>query len=220
MITRGGARNRIADDGFSYDGRHERRDDPPPVVVGTDFGFSRNSSACAAASPRGRMIVLLGWREWRPGLRPLRPSSVFAGVADFAADHGAERVWADGHYREAAREVFDARAIVLLSAPAVPAVAYLEVQRLLQEDRIRGLDCEGEIIGPRPEPPVGLLRSQLESVRAIREQGGHTRIEIPTTRDGRHGDIAAAAVLAIWAASTIPAGGAYVAPIGGSLVRA
>lgn len=210
----------VADDGWYPGARPPAREDSAPAaIVGSDLGFSRNSSACAAARPVGQCVELVAWREWRPQGAPLRPSEVFRGIVAFSRQHGATRVIGDGHYREGAREVYDPAGIVFVGAPTVPAVAFLAVQRLLREGRVRGLDCPGEVIGARrPDEAIGLLRRQLESVREVRADGGHTRIEIPTTKDGRHGDVASAAVLALWGASRSLAAG-YRPPIGASLSR-
>lgn len=222
MIARG-ARDSAgvaADDGWRADDRGSPLDVATAAEVGTDLGFTRNSSACAAARMGDdRIVHLLGWVEWRPRAgAALVPSHVFAGVVAFAAQHRAARAWGDGHARESAREVYGPAGLAFAPAPVVPADVYLEVRRLLQEGRVRGLDAPGVIHGAlRPDEHRGLLRRQLEAARVEYLAGGYRRIAIPETRDGRHGDVMAACVLAIWAASR---GRVYARALGGRLARA
>jgi hypothetical protein len=205
------------DDGWREDGRHVAPSDPLAFCA-ADFGFTRNSSAAAIAVPVGDLVHLVTWIEWRPGGAPLVPSAVYRGVADLALAHGCAGVCADGHTKENAREVFAPAGLAFFDAPTVPAVAVLEVRRLLQESRIRGIACDGEIVGAlRPDEHVGLLRRQLEAVKIEHVNGGHVRVTMPQTKDGRHGDVAAACILALYRASRAKP---YARPIGATLARA
>lgn len=220
MLTDRGRARVIADDGFDpRTGLNARPEEP--AACAADFGFTRNSSAAAVArpDPDGRVIRLLAWLEWRPrrGL-PLVPSEVFAGTRDLAIAHGCHAVCADGHAKESAKEVLSPAGLAFVDAPGLPSVAVLEVRRLLQENRIAGLDCDGVIIGQhKPDEHVGLLLRQLEAVKIEHGSGGHVRVLMPVTRDGRHGDVASAVLLALWRASRIKP---YTRPIGSPLVRA
>lgn len=221
MISRGqrDPASVAADDGWRPDDRGNPLDVAALAEVGTDLGFTRNSSACAASRMgEDRIVTLLGWEEWRPRAGvALVPSHVFAGVVDFAAQHRAARAWGDGHARESAKEVYGPAGLAFADAPSVPADAYLEVRRLLQEDRVRGLDVPGVIHGAlRPDEHVGLLRRQLEAARVEYLAGGYKRVVVPQTRDGRHGDVMSACVLSLWAASR---GRAYTRALGGRLAR-
>lgn len=199
--------------------RRETQAAAPLVCVAADFGFRRNSSAAAAAVREGNMVRLVAWIEWKPGIDPLVPSSVFRGVARLCAAVGCDHVIADGHARDSALEVFRPAGLRFVSAPASPAAVHLEVQRLLRERRVRGLGAPGVIVGEhRPGDADDLLVRQLEDIRGTWIDGGAMRIEIPTTPDGRHGDVAVAATTSLWGASRLT-GAERGAPIGAALDR-
>jgi hypothetical protein len=185
-------------------------------TAAADWAFRRNASAFALASLRSdgsvdlrgklRTIATLeACREWRPAPNePLKPSVVFADARRDAMAFGAQRVIADTHYAESAREGL--YGLALIDAPTRPSDVYLEVQRMMLED------CVTLAANER-------LEAQFAEVKAHREPGGHTRIELPTLPDGTHCDMVSAAVLALWHANTLK-GSTGKAIIGARLNRA
>lgn len=157
------------------------------VGAGGDLGFARNSSALVVAvQGHGGRIGLSLVREWRPTAgTPLRPSEVCGEVARLIREGGAGSLVADRHYQETIRESLSAAGL-LLEEPPPPDEAWALVRELLRTGR---LDL----------PAEPLLLSQLKAVRGRLASGGTVRIELASTPDGRHGDLAAAAALAIWA---------------------
>lgn len=157
------------------------------VGAGGDLGFARNSSALVVArqGPDGRISLPLV-QEWRPQPgAPLRPSEVCGQVAELLRGVGARSLVADRHYQETIRETLTA-ARLFLEEPPAPDEAWALVRDTLRSGRL-----------VLPEHP--LLLAQLKAVRGKLAPGGTVRIELPATPDGRHGDLAAAAALAIWA---------------------
>lgn len=157
------------------------------VGAGGDLGFARNSSALVVACQKpGGTIHLTPVEERRPTPgTPLRPSAVCAEFAQLLRLAGARSLVADRHYQETIREALSA-ADLLLEEPPSPDEAWALVRELLRS---------GRLVLPRHP----LLLAQLKAVRGRLAPGGAVRIELPATPDGRHGDLAAAAALAIWA---------------------
>ena len=157
------------------------------VGAGGDLGFARNSSALVVAcqKPGGAIhLTLVEERRPTPGT-PLRPSAVCAEFAQLLRLAGARSLVADRHYQETIREALSA-ADLLLEEPPSPDEAWALVRELLRSRRL-----------VLPRHP--LLLAQLKAVRGRLASGGAVRIDLPATPDGRHGDLAAAAALAIWA---------------------
>ena len=157
------------------------------VGAGGDLGFARNSSAfvLAVERPDGRIhLAQVEERRPSPG-QPLRPSQVCAEFAGLLRATGARSLVADRHYQETIREALS-EAGLLLEEPPPPDEAWALVREVLRS---------GRLVLPRHP----LLLAQLKSARGRLAPGGAVRIELPATPDGRHGDLAAAAALAIWA---------------------
>ena len=157
------------------------------VGAGGDLGFARNSSGLVVAvqKPSGK-IGLSYVREWRPVQgAPLRPSEVCGEVARYLQAAGARSLVADRHYQETIREALSESGL-LLEEPPPPDEAWALVRELVRSGRLE-------------LPDHALLLAQLKAVRGRLASGGTVRIELPATPDGRHGDLAAAAALAIWA---------------------
>lgn len=161
------------------------------VAVGGDLGFSRNSSALVVAvrSPSTGRIRLSLLVEERPEGGKLRPSVVCGRFAGLVGAAGARELVADRHYAETAREALDDSGLLLADPPA-PDDAWAVVLQALRE---------GLLDLPGGTPEAKLLAKQLASVQARKAAKGRVVIVLPETKDGRHGDLAAAAALAIWA---------------------
>lgn len=167
------------------------------VGAGGDLGFVRNSSALVVAvcSPATRRVRLSVVEERRPqGGEPLRPSEVCGTFAEILAAHGARSLVADRHYAETAREALS-KASLLLEEPPPPDEAWTLVRDLVRD---------GLLDLPSDTPAAQLLAAQLAATKCRRAPKGRVVILLPETKDGRHGDLAAAAVLAIWAALRRP----------------
>lgn len=157
------------------------------VGAGGDLGFARNSSALVVArqGPDGLIdLPLVEERRPAPGV-PLRPSEVCGEFAGLLRGAGARSLVADRHYQETIREALSGVGL-LLEEPPAPDEAWALVREMLRSGRLR-----------LPQHP--LLMAQLKAVRGKLGSGGTVRIELASTPDGRHGDLAAAAALAIWA---------------------
>lgn len=165
----------------------------PPVApgddlgAGGDLGFARNSSALVVARVRGGVVDLVVVEERRPTqAAPLRPSMVCREFAGLLSGLGLDGMVADRHYAETAREALDETGLYL-AAPPDPDEPWSLVRQLLRDGRLR-----------LPQHP--LLLAQLKGARGQLRSGGGVQVQLRKTPDGRHGDLAAAAVLAIWAA--------------------
>lgn len=165
---------------------------PAPVApgdalgAGGDLGFSRNSSALVVARTRGGLVDLVAVEERRPAQdAPLRPSVVCREFASILRGLGLAGMVADRHYQETAREALDETGLYLAEPPD-PDEPWSLVRQLLREGRLR-----------LPQHP--LLLAQLKSAKGKLRSGGGVAVELAKTPDGRHGDLAAAAVLAVWA---------------------
>ena len=178
-------------------------DAPPAAVVpgdelgaGGDLGFARNSSALVVARSRGGVVDLVVVEERRPTKdAPLRPSVVCREFARMLSGLGLGGMVADRHYAETAREALDETGLYL-SEPPDPDEPWSLARQLLRDGRLR-----------LPQHP--LLLAQLKGARGKLRSGGGVQVQLQKTPDGRHGDVAAAAVLAIWAAVRRP----HVVPV-------
>lgn len=167
------------------------------IGAGGDLGFARNSSALVVSvhNPSTGRVRVTRVEERRPTLgNPLRPSVVCGEFAGLLLADGAEGMTADGHYQETAREALDASGLLLFAAPE-PDAPWALVRAL-----VRGglLDLPGET------PEQKLLLAQLGQVKSRKAAKGRVTIVLPESRDGRHGDLAAAMALAVWAAVNTP----------------
>lgn len=174
------------------------------VGAGGDLGFVKNSSCEVVSADDGRQVRVCVVKEWRPGVggRRLRPSKVCGEIAADLRRLGARSIVADGHYRETLREHLepepeegaedggDEFSSLILESPPGAEEAFALVRLLLSEGRLRlpgGTEAEQ------------LLVKQFEGVKRRRVAKGKVQLILPQSRDGRHGDLAAAAALAIWA---------------------
>lgn len=168
--------------------------DVPPgwrVGCGVDLGLARDAAAQAFAAGNGKRCSILHARELRPQKgAPLKLSEV---VAAFAlapkGTYNVSRWCADAYAREPAREYTSSYGITIVPAPVEQAA------RAETWLRAKKLAAEGSLALPPPPCP---LIAQLRTVIAKPTAGGIVQITIPRRRDvGRHGDLAAAAILAI-----------------------
>jgi phage terminase large subunit-like protein len=184
-------------DALAIDQSTETDPEPAPhsiASVGADFGFRSDSSALVAAFreplPAQRIVIpMRGVIERTPEKRtPLKPSVVVREFAAHIKGYGADRIIADGHYRQAIAEHLEAEDLSLVSAPEGAngkAETYQAVRALFREGRLR-------------IPAHERLVRQLREVTARPTAGGGISIVSPRWRTGGHGDLVAALVLAVW----------------------
>lgn len=160
--------------------------------VGADFGFRSDSSALVVTQRVGDIIYVDAIEERRPERgKPLLPSQVVADFAAIGKRYGSSELMSDGHYRMSIQEHLDARGLTLLSAPEGAlgkAKTYVEARTLLAQGRVR-------------LPQHERLLRQLREVVATPTSGGGVSIQSPRWRQGGHGDLVSALVLALWRAS-------------------
>lgn len=163
--------------------------------AGADWAFVRDSSALAIVDelePAGdaQPLPLLSCsilREWRNDRGPRDPHVVVAEVARLLVARGLDSVCSDSYYRETVWRVLADRDVGLVAAPTSQdeiAQSYLYLRRLLHADRLR-----------LPKHPR--LRRQLVDVTAKATANAGLAIELKR-RDGAHGDLVSALVLACW----------------------
>ena len=156
------------------------------VTAGADFGFSRNSSALVVVHRAERRVTVADIVEIRPASgKPLKPSATVAEFAVTCRRHGLDYVMADAHYRESIREHLSDHDLAFVAAPMQPAIAYQRMRQMLNEGLVK-------------LPRHRLLLEQLREVRGRKQPGGGTQMILPKSPDGRHGDLAAACVLALY----------------------
>lgn len=176
------------------------------VGMGGDLAFDRNSSSLVGAVDDGKKIRLALVVERKPrGGVSLRPSKVCAEFAQLVRLFGADGLTADRHYQATLREHLegddddqaegddsddDEETGLRLDAPPSPEEAWVLFKTLL---------AEGRLSLPRGTPEEQLLFTQLEGTKFRRLPKKRVAIVLPEGRDGRHGDLAASAVLAVWA---------------------
>lgn len=164
------------------------------VGAGGDLGFVRNSSALVVAvhDPLGGRVRVCRTEERRPTPgAPLRPSAVCADFAGVLVEGQAPGMVADRHYAESAREELDKVRLLLLDPPADQEEPWVLIRQLVRDAL---LDL------PDATETDRLLVQQLGAIQVRRAPRGRILVVLPQTKDGRHGDVAAAAVLALWAA--------------------
>jgi hypothetical protein len=163
------------------------------IGAGGDLGFARNSSALVVVvrDPKTGRIRVTRIEERRPQMgKPLKPSEVCGEFAQLLRADGCEVMTADRHYAETAREALDASGL-LLGSPPDPDEAWTLVRDLVRS---------GLLDLSEATPEGKLLIKQLLAAKARRVAKGRVAIVLEATKDGRHGDLAAAFVLACWAA--------------------
>lgn len=164
------------------------------VGAGGDLGFVRNSSAVVVAihDPLGGRVRVCRAEEQRPTPgAPLKPSQVCSDFAGVLVEEQAEGMTADQHYAESAREELDKARLVLLDPPSNQEDPWVLIRQLVRDAL---LDL------PDATETDKLLVAQLGAIQVRRAPRGRILVVLPQTKDGRHGDVAAAAVLAIWTA--------------------
>lgn len=164
--------------------------------AGADFAFTSDASAIVIVEAYEGRFRVVAADEMRPAKgKPLRPSDVVARFAAVAREYGVRDVWTDAHYVEAVREYLEESRLELVLGPGGQegkARTYIETRRLLNE-------------GLLSLPADHRLTRQLREVIGRPMQGGGLQITSPRKAGGGHGDIASAAVLALWAAATAEA---------------
>ena len=173
---------------------------------GVDLGLVNDSAAAVFVGKQHDVLTVISVIEIRPERgSPLKLSEVITTFAAETERYRLDRWCADSYAREPAREYTNRRGITIVSAPveqSARAATWLAAKKAVMERRLR--------LPPAPCP----LLAQLKTVIAKPTQGGVISILIPRRRDvGRHGDVAAAAILAIhecnsprtgWAMGTSP----------------
>jgi hypothetical protein len=173
-----------------------------PHSAGSDWGFTKNSSALAIARPlranvNGRDVVkaaLAYHEEKRPekGVS-LKPSEVVRDFAQKCRRYRARKIQGDYHSRETTQEelgklreedrTFDIVYEPVSQQPDEIGERFAEMRRRMQEGLV-----------DLPDDPV--LRKQLEDTRSRVLPGGRIGIVVPK-HGARHGDVMQAAILAI-----------------------
>lgn len=155
------------------------------VASGCDLGFAANSTTLAVTHHRDGNIVLAEVLELRPAPdAPLKPREVFTAIAERLKAHGARTLMADGHYREAIVEACAEARVGFLDAPRDPAEAFVRARTLMRDGKVK-------------LPNHERLIRQLREVVARKLMGGRVQAVLPKWRDGSHGDLVSAFVLAV-----------------------
>lgn len=161
-----------------------------PAVAAADFGFRSDSSALAIVRIERPRFVVAELLELRPERgKPLQPSVVVQTFAEVCRRHRVRTLATDAHYIEAIREFAAAGGLGLYEAPS-GATGKLETHT-----RARSLLHEGRVQLPNHRR----LLAQLRDIHSRPLPGGSLSIWSPR-RQGSHGDLASALVLALWAA--------------------
>ncbi|HZO13596.1 MAG TPA: hypothetical protein VFB62_10060, partial [Polyangiaceae bacterium] len=185
---------------------------PPPrvganvaVIAAIDPAFQENSFAG----------VILHWHRdtgtiWTAELfelepekgRPLVPKHAVGCFAAVAKRHGATAVWTDIHYIESVREHCEANDLEVLTPPGgSKELVHTRARDALLEKKAVYSDRHVD------------LANQLRDVLSKPKPGGGYKIWTPK-RKGKHGDIASAWTLGVWAATQKPIVGPLSAYLG------
>jgi len=153
-----------------------------------DLAFRSDSSVICIVQYDGHKFNMVHLDEIVPkeGV-PLKPSEVLALFADTARTFGCRYVLTDGHYREAAREAFQAAGISVLPVPEGASGKldmFLRAKSMLDEGRVTIVDNKR-------------FRHQARMVRAVPTSGGSLTIKIPRRTGMGHGDLISAWVPAV-----------------------
>lgn len=158
--------------------------------AGGDLGFTSNSSAFVVSERDGDVVRVLDLLEMKPTKgAPLKPSEVYERAAEFLGLFEIRSVLLDNHYIESAREGLGKLGVRVVTVPAGAdgkVNVHLAVKRLLAEGNLR-----------LPDHPR--LIAQLKAIRSRPLPGGALKITAPT-KGRAHGDVASAAILAVYAA--------------------
>jgi hypothetical protein len=163
------------------------------ACVGSDLGFVKDAAVGAAVERTHEWYALLAYIEKLPGKERLKPSQVFAGIAELARTYGCDEVVADAVYSESAREALDEGGVVLIATPGGnvgKAEIFGVVRHELHEGNLR-----------LPNDPR--LLQQLREVKKRPLPGGGYAIEQPRKATGGHGDIVSALVAGVWRLSRL-----------------
>lgn len=173
-------------------------ENPAPATgdahAGADFGFEHDHSAIVVASKgRGDLITVCSFGELQPSRgAPLKPSEVVREFALVMQAYGVRAVVSDSHYRQAIIEHLNAHSLEFSDAPGGregKTRVHLRFRELVNEKRLR-----------LPNNPR--LISQLKAIVSRPQPGGGLAISFPRRGAGSgHGDLASAAILAVWSAS-------------------
>lgn len=162
-----------------------------PVAIGTDLGFTRDSSAIVVAQFDGKYYRTVFIDELKPKAgKPLKPSEVIRKFATIAKAYGARGVVADSYYREAVKEGLSEHGLVIYDAPAGTkgkADVFQRTRSVLHEGLIKIPDGA---IGKR-------LIAQAKMVSSKPAPGGTTTIKVARKLGLGHADIISAWTLAI-----------------------
>jgi hypothetical protein len=164
--------------------------------AGCDPAFAAGGDAAAlviAHEDAEDVAVVAEISELR-GTEARVPGDVCSAWAVVAKRHHASGVASDSHYRESLREHFRTAGLSLLEAENTNA-GKVETYTAARDRMARG----------KVAIPAGQKRllQQLREVMVKRETGGRTRIFSPR-KNGAHGDVASAFVLALWALGERP----------------
>lgn len=160
------------------------------ATIGGDIGLVNDASAFVAIHRRGTVLTVADSLELRPRKgHPLKLSEVVAVGCAFAERHGQKTIHVDHHVLEPAREHLPKG----FSLQAVPGGAEAKAERYLDT---RKAFREGNL---RIPGPLAKLGAQLSQIIGRPVPGGGTSIVLPR-RAGTHLDLAAAFVVATWAA--------------------
>ncbi len=156
------------------------------VAAGADFGFRSDSSALVFVHKRGPLLIVAEILELRPekGI-PLKPSETVSKFAARMQAHGCTYLMADGHYRESIDEHLVAAGMAYVAAPNKPVDAYMRTRALLRQGSVR-------------LPNHQRMLQQLKEIQGRPLPGGGMSVISPRWRQGGHGDIVAALVLALY----------------------
>jgi hypothetical protein len=160
------------------------------VTIGGDIGLVKDASAFVAIHRRGTVLTVADALELRPRKgAPLKLSEVVRDGCAFAARHGSKTIHVDHHVLEPAREHLPNGFHLSPVAGGQEAKAdrFLETRKAFREGNIR-------VCGP-----LAKLCVQLGCVIGRAVPGGGTQIVLPR-RAGTHLDLAAAFIVAAWAA--------------------
>jgi hypothetical protein len=164
------------------------------VGCGVDTGLVSDSSAAVVCHRVGNVYTLAEIVELRPNKgNPLKLSDVCTTYAHLMRRHGVRIALADHHELEASKEHLAEHRVSLEAAPSGNQgkfEVYQATRSLLNEGNLR-----------IPSGMKKLIR-QLREVHSKPLPGGGLRIWSPRNKSG-HGDLASAAVLAIYHATSI-----------------
>jgi hypothetical protein len=169
--------------------------------VGVDLGFKLDASAQVIVLNEkvdGKDRVTVAYVDEvrpTPGF-PLSPTAIVKRFAVGCQRYGVANFMADGVYEQSVRELAAQYKIRMYLAPAGNAgklETYLAAKELFTEGKVRS-----------PKPPR--LIAQLKAVISRPRPGGIVKIEVPRRIGQSHGDVASAAVLALYQARQANAG--------------